>query len=112
MNTDIHLDSAIAEVCAQSGLSQFELAETWGDWSLVVVVRAEDVEAATTRLSAEAIPAREIGTLADAGEGLSLTVGGTSIPWRGIAQERFSTSSWHGGELSQLMADVLRVPAG
>jgi thiamine-monophosphate kinase len=35
METDVQLDSPLARVCEQSGLSQFDLAQIWGDWSLV-----------------------------------------------------------------------------
>ncbi len=98
------LDGSLAEVAAQCGLRPFDLAETWGDWGLVVVVRAEDVQVVEKALRAEDVAVQEIGTLtADT----AITKG--TAPWRGIAQERFSASSWHGGELSTLVTEVLGV---
>ncbi|OXM63050.1 thiamine-phosphate kinase [Amycolatopsis vastitatis] len=103
---EFDLDEPLARVCAQAGLRPFDLAQTWGDWGLVVAVRAEDVGLATKMLREEGVAVQEIGTLtADAG----LTAG--TAPWRGIAQERFSANSWHGGELSTLVPEVLSVPA-
>ncbi|MEU4523173.1 thiamine-phosphate kinase [Amycolatopsis sp. NPDC024027] len=98
------LDERPASVARQCGLTPFALAQTWGDWGLVVAVRAEDVEVATKTLREEGVAAQEIGTLTSDGE---FTRG--TVPWRGIAQERFSASSWHGGELSTLLTDVLGV---
>jgi thiamine-monophosphate kinase len=65
-------------------------------------VRAGDVKVVEKTLRAEGIAVQEIGTLtADP----RITKG--TAPWRGIAQERFSASSWHGGELSTLLTEVL-----
>jgi thiamine-monophosphate kinase len=110
IDPDIHLDPPLASVCAQSGVTEFELAQTWGDWTLVVAVRPEDLATAVKLLTAEAIPVREIGTFT-AAAGLNLRADGKTVPWQGIAQERFSASSWHGGELSDLITEVLGVPA-
>jgi thiamine-monophosphate kinase len=96
------LDGPLAEVAAQCGVPAFDLAQTWGDWGLVVV--AEDAGLVEKTLYAEGIAAQEIGTLT-ADEQL---IAGTA-PWQGIAQERFSASSWHGGELSTLVTEVLGV---
>ncbi|MEU0790017.1 thiamine-phosphate kinase [Amycolatopsis sp. NPDC005961] len=96
------LDEPVAAVAAQCGVRAFDLAETWGDWGLVVV--AEDAGQVRKTLAEEDIPVQEIGTLtADT----AITKG--TAPWQGIAQERFSTSSWHGGELSTLVTEVLGV---
>jgi len=108
---DIQLDPAVAEVCAQSGVTQFELAQTWGDWTLAAAVRAEDVETAHKLLKAESIPVREIGTIVSRADGLSLHEGDKTVPWQGIAQERFSPSSWHGGRLSDVITEVLGLSA-
>lgn len=101
---EIELDAPVAEVAAQSGLRPFDLAQTWGDWGLVVVVEAGDVELAKKTLREEGVAAQEFGTLTADGR---LTSGVGNAPWRGIAQERFSASSWHGGELSTVITDVL-----
>ncbi len=96
------LDEPVAAVAAQCDLRPFDLAETWGDWGLVAVVRAGDVKVVEKSLRAESVAVQEIGTLtADT----RLTKG--TAPWDGIAQERFSTNSWHGGELSTLLTEVL-----
>lgn len=101
---DFILDEAVAEVAKQSGVRPFDLAQTWGDWGLVVAVRSEDVKLATKTLREDGIAAQEIGTLtADQ----QITEG--AAPWQGIAQERFSDDSWHGGELAKLVDDVLGV---
>ncbi|SEF33095.1 thiamine-monophosphate kinase [Amycolatopsis pretoriensis] len=96
------LDEPVADVAAQSGLRPFDLAETWGDWGLVVVVRAGDVQVVEKTLRAEGVAVQEIGTLT---EDTRITKG--TAAWDGIAQERFSTNSWHGGELSTVLTEVL-----
>lgn len=96
------LDEPLADVARQCGLRPFDLAQTWGDWGLVVAVRTGDVKLVEKTLDAEGIPVQEIGTLT---EDPAITKG--TAPWDGIAQERFSTNSWHGGELSTLLAEVL-----
>ncbi|MEV6879525.1 thiamine-phosphate kinase [Amycolatopsis sp. NPDC051128] len=101
---EFEVDELVAEVAEQSGLRPFDLAQTWGDWGLVVATRAEDVGLVTKTLREEGVAAQEIGTLtADP----RLTLGTAKAPWQGIAQERFSASSWHGGELSTVITDVL-----
>jgi thiamine-monophosphate kinase len=99
---EFELDGPVAEVAAQCGVRPFDLAQTWGDWGLVVAVRVEEVGLVRKTLRGEDVAAREIGTLT---EDTSLTRG--TAPWHGIAQERFSASSWHGGELSTLFTSVL-----
>jgi thiamine-monophosphate kinase len=104
MTTDVRLDPVLADVCAQSGIAEFDLAATWGDWSLLVAVDAADVAAALNSLAAASIPARVIGTLVGAGDGITLD-GHTE--WHGVAQERFSDRSWHGRDLDRWMADLI-----
>ncbi|MEQ0560799.1 thiamine-phosphate kinase [Amycolatopsis sp. NEAU-NG30] len=104
---DYELDQPVAEVARQSGLHPFDLAETWGDWGLVIVTRAEDVDLAMKALQTEGIVAQEIGVLtADP----RIVMGAGGRPWNGIAQERFSNSSWHGGDLADLITAVLGTP--
>ncbi|MEU7790220.1 thiamine-phosphate kinase [Amycolatopsis sp. NPDC049159] len=106
---EYELDEPVAEVARQSGFLPFDLAQTWGDWSLVAVARAEDVDLATKALRAEGIVAQEIGVFtADR----RITVGPAARPWRGIAQERFSDSSWHGDNLTHLITAMLGAPRG
>ncbi|WP_410604647.1 thiamine-phosphate kinase [Amycolatopsis sp. lyj-90] len=112
VTTDIHLDEALVDVCKQSGLGRFELAQAWGDWTLVVAVRPQDVELAKKTLAGEGVAAQEIGTLVPREEGVSLDDGETTELWEGIAQERFSPSSWHGGDLPKLITEVLGRRAG
>jgi thiamine-monophosphate kinase len=106
ISTDFEVDGLVADVAGQAGLRPFDLAQTWGDWGLVVAVRSEDVRLVTKTLYEEGITAREIGTLTVDRE---LTLGPETAPWRGIAQERFSASSWHGGEPSTLITDMFKV---
>jgi thiamine-monophosphate kinase len=101
---DYELDQPVAAVARQSGLRPFDLAQTWGDWGLIAVARAEDVDLATKALRAEGIVAQEIGVFtADR----RITMGPDTHPWHGIEQERFSDSSWHGGDLADLITTVL-----
>lgn len=110
ITSDIRLDDAVASVAAQAGLRPFDLAQTWGDWTLVgVAASAEDVSLIRKCLG-ENNSVHEIGTLVPAAEGLTLRTGTSAVPWRGIAQERFSPSSWHGGDLPGLITAVLGKP--
>ncbi|ADJ48475.1 thiamine monophosphate kinase [Amycolatopsis mediterranei S699] len=101
---EFELDEWPASVAEQCGLPPFALAQTWGDWGLVVAAGAGDVQRVTEALRGEGVAAQEIGTLTADGR---LTSGPENTPWQGIAQERFSASSWHGGELSTLVTEVL-----
>ncbi|WP_328450931.1 thiamine-phosphate kinase [Amycolatopsis sp. NBC_00438] len=105
VSPEFELDALVAAVAGQTDLRPFDLAQTWGDWGLVVVVREEDVRLALKTLREEGVAAQEIGTLT---AGKELTLGPETAPWRGIAQERFSASSWHGGEPSTLITDMFR----
>ncbi|WP_328646820.1 thiamine-phosphate kinase [Amycolatopsis sp. NBC_00348] len=105
VSADFRLDDLVAEVAAQAKLDPFDLAQTWGDWGLVVVVREEDARLVTKTLREEGIAAQEIGTLT-ADE--KLTLGPETAAWRGIAQERFSASSWHGGEPATVITDMFK----
>jgi thiamine-monophosphate kinase len=104
---EFELDAPVAEVAGQNGLQPFDLAQTWGDWGLVVVTRAEDVRLAMKTLRVEGVAVQEIGTFTADGR---ITTGAENASWRGIAQERFSASSWHGGEPAAWITDVLGVP--
>ncbi|MEA5366698.1 thiamine-phosphate kinase [Amycolatopsis sp., V23-08] len=105
ISTEFELDELVAAVAGQVGLLPFDLAQTWGDWGLVVAVREADVGLALKTLREEGVTAQEIGTLTADGK---LTLGPETAPWRGIAQERFSASSWHGGEPSTLITDMFK----
>lgn len=105
MTTDVRLDPVLADVCQQSGISQFDLAQTWGDWCLLVVVAPADAESAMAKLAGESVPVRAVGRFVE-GDGIMLDDG---REWRGVAQERFSGRSWHGGDLDRWMADLLSV---
>ncbi|WP_328618541.1 thiamine-phosphate kinase [Amycolatopsis sp. NBC_00355] len=104
---DFELDAPVAEVAGQYGLRPFDLAQTWGDWGLVVVTRAEDARLVMKTLRVEGVAAQEIGTFTAGG---SITAGAENATWQGIAQERFSASSWHGGTPAAWITDVLGVP--
>jgi thiamine-monophosphate kinase len=101
---EFELDGPVADVARQSGLRPFDLAQTWGDWGLVVASRVADVAMVSSVLRGEGVAVQEIGALtADPG----ITAGAENAPWHGIAQERFSAGSWHGGDLATLITDVL-----
>lgn len=101
---EFELDERVASVAEQCGLPAFALAQTWGDWGLVVAAKADDVELVTKALRGEGVAAQEIGTLTADGQ---LTAGPENVRWQGTAQERFSPSSWHGGDVSTLITEVL-----
>jgi thiamine-monophosphate kinase len=106
MTSNVHLDPIVASVCEQAGVRPFDLAATWGDWCLVVVVREHDVASAIGKLAAESIMAQRIGTLVDRG-GITLVDEDKQAEWLGVAQERFSDRSWHGRDLDRWMADLI-----
>jgi thiamine-monophosphate kinase len=110
MTTHVGLDPVLADICRQSGVSEFDLATTWGDWSLLVVVAERDVATARQKLAAESIAARPIGTLVDPVRGITVGDGDAPGEWLGVAQERFSTRSWHGSDFGRWLADLLSVP--
>lgn len=102
VHTDVRLDPVLTEVCAQSGVRPFDLAQTWGDWGLVAVVGAADVATVVAKLAVESIPAQVIGTLV--AEGLTLTSG---EPWHGTAHERFTAMSWDSSKFDQWRARLI-----
>lgn len=107
MSEDVRLDPVPAEVCRQAGVRPFDLAATWGDWCLLVAVGPTDVGAALAKLAAEGCAAQVVGRVVDAGSGITVDTGGATVPWEGVAQERFSTRSWHGGDLDGWLAALL-----
>jgi len=107
MTTEVRVDPVLADVCVQSGITEFDLAATWGDWSLVVAVAGTDVAAALEVLAAASIPARVVGTLTEPDSGITLDNGTGPVPWHGVAQERFSDRSWRGRDLDRWMADLI-----
>lgn len=107
MNRHIELDPILEKVCSNAGVSRFNLAETWGDWSLLVAVNRIDADAAIEALRVEDIGVRDIGELAPATDGIGFPDGDQMAPWLGVAQERFSQTSWHGGSMDELTARLL-----
>jgi thiamine-monophosphate kinase len=96
-------------VCDQAGVSPFDLAQTWGDWCLLVAVAAADVDTALAKLAADSIAAQEIGMFVRPSDGITVGASGERVPWRGVAQERFTDRSWHGDDdLGRWMADLVR----
>lgn len=97
MQGDIALDPVLRKVCREAKVSRFQLGQTWGDWSLLVAVSSADVSRAEVLLTRAGIGVRVVGHLtAAAGEITVAEDDGRLVPWEGIDQERFSTSSWHG----------------
>ncbi|MFJ9785704.1 thiamine-monophosphate kinase [Amycolatopsis sp. NPDC101161] len=104
---EFELEDPLSQVVEQSGLRSFDLAQTWGDWGLVVVTRAGDAEAAMNVLRNNGVSVQEIGVFtADR----RITVGADARLWQGKAQERFSDRSWHGGDLEDQISAVLGTP--
>lgn len=110
VHTDLRLDPVLTKVCEQAGIHPFDLAQTWGDWGLVAVVRERDVETAIAKVAADSIAAQEIGTLVEAADGLTLESGGDRVPWRGTAHERFTAMSWDNSKFDVWRAHLTGAP--
>jgi thiamine-monophosphate kinase len=104
VDTAMELDPLLGEVCDRAGVHPFQLAQTWGDWCLLVAVRADQVDDAVDLLLNDGIAAQDIGAFTTA-PGVRLTDGSV---WDGIDQERFSSTSWRGegieGALRRMVA--------
>jgi thiamine-monophosphate kinase len=107
MNRDVELDPVLAKVCAEAEVDPFDLAQTWGDWSLLVAVAPTDADTAIKVLVAAGIGVRDIGTLVMATDGIGYQDGDRATPWHGVDQERFSHTSWHGGSMEELTKRLL-----
>jgi thiamine-monophosphate kinase len=108
----IQLDDVLMEICHQSKVEPFELAQTWGDWTLLVSVAEDDAGAALELLNNAKLPARDIGFLTPEPNHLWLAdANGQCELWNGVEQERFSDTSWRGegieARLRQLRAPSL-----
>ncbi len=96
MRPKVDLDPVLVEVCKSAHVSSFQLAQSWGDWCLLVAVSRKNAAAAEQLLRDHHIGVRRVGKLtADDGRLLVGQRGGEE-PWEGIDQERFSPTSWHG----------------
>jgi hypothetical protein len=109
MHGDIALDRVLESTCEQAGVSRFDLMATWGDWCLLTVMAPKDVALAREKLLDVSL--HDVGTLVDRDAGITLDDGAGLIPWRGVAQERFSERSWH-GDLDTWLLRQLGVGAG
>lgn len=97
INRDLRLDAVLQQVCRRADVHPFQLAQTWGDWCLLVAVRPVDIDAATRVLAEAGIEAQDIGALTSAADDIRLNDGSVEPPeWHGVDQERFSLSSWRG----------------
>lgn len=105
MSGEIELDDVLMRICDDAKVSPFQLGQTWGDWSLLVAVRASDVDRAQSALRRIGVGVREVGRLTPPENGIVVEDGTDSpSPWEGIDQERFSASSWHGGYVDEFIA--------
>jgi thiamine-monophosphate kinase len=101
VRTDVRLDPVLERVCERAGVHPFHLAQTWGDWCLLVAVRPDDVERTRGLLAAAGAGAREIGELTADADRVLLADGSTEpAEWDGIDQERFSSTSWRGAGIT------------
>ncbi|MCO1657838.1 thiamine-phosphate kinase [Pseudonocardia humida] len=97
VRTDVRLDPVLERVCERAGVHPFQLAQTWGDWCLLVAVHPDDVVRTRGLLAEVGTQAREIGELTAATGRVLLDDGGAEpAAWDGIDQERFSSTSWRG----------------
>jgi thiamine-monophosphate kinase len=97
IDTNLRLDAVLQKVCQQADVHPFQLAQTWGDWCLLVAVHPVDIDAATSLLAGADIEAQDIGALTSATDDIRLNDGSIEPPeWNGVDQERFSLSSWRG----------------
>lgn len=97
IDTDVRLDGVLQRVCERAEVHPFQLAQTWGDWCLLVAVRPGDVEVTRNLLAHADTDAQDIGVLTPATGEVRLNDGSPEPPrWDGIDQERFSSTSWRG----------------
>lgn len=110
VRTDVRLDPVLERVCERAGVHPFQLAQTWGDWCLLVAVRPADVERARGLLAEVGAGVRDIGELTAATGRVLLDDGGAEpATWDGIDQERFSSTSWRGDGVRGVL-DRMREP--
>ena len=107
VKTDFELDARAALVQKQTTLNAFDLAQTWGDWCLVTAVPAKQAAEVQNKLEEAGHAVHVIGELVAPDRGSTLRSEDGVRPWYGIAQERFSPNSWHGGELPALLTAML-----
>ena len=106
LGREIELDAELAKVCELAGLDPFALAQTWGDWSLLVAVHPEHLEDAILALKMAKIGVHRIGTMTASHR--QLRIGGTE--WTGVDQERFSDRSWQGEGINQKIRALRKTP--
>jgi thiamine-monophosphate kinase len=104
VESKIELDPALQSVCDQTGVSNFHLGQTWGDWCLLVAVRPEQARQAEQLLADHGIGVRRIGQLVGGHRNLVVGTGSDARPWRGFDQERFTETSWHGDGIEERIA--------
>jgi thiamine-monophosphate kinase len=88
------LDPLPREICRQSGVDPFALAQLWGDWTLVVAVGGDHVAAAIDQLAALDVRAQDIGYFTADSEKSQLLQDGVLGTWHGVDAERFTGASW------------------
>jgi thiamine-monophosphate kinase len=96
MEPDIRLSDPLMTICEAAGVSPFQLAQNWGDWCLLVAVKAKNVPSVGYLLGNHGIGVHRVGSLTS--DPSRILVGGPDgpQPWAGIDQERFTASSWQG----------------
>lgn len=94
IDAQVTLDPPVADVCRQAAVDPFDLAQLWGDWLLLVAVDPSSVDDACAVAAGVESTARPIGELTSA-PGIVLRRGDRTEPWIGVANERFTRSSWH-----------------
>lgn len=87
------LDPPIENVCRQASVDAFDLAQLWGDWSLLVAVAPERAQDACDLAATVGSAAQPIGVMT-ATPGVWLEWGGQRDVWVGVESERFTPSSW------------------
>jgi thiamine-monophosphate kinase len=107
----VRLDSRVAGVCRQAGVDPFDLAQLWGDWTLLVATQPGAVDLVCELASEAGSPAQQVGCLT-ADRSIVLDGPGRLEPWEGYDQERFVSSSWHPDGLDGYLDRLLRRRAG
>lgn len=90
----VSLDPPVVEVCRQANVDPFELAQLWGDWSLLVAVDPSQVDEAQAVAAEAGSAAHPVATLT-ASPGVVRAGENGPAPWAGVDSERFTKSSWH-----------------
>lgn len=98
----MELDEPLRVLCDKAKMDPFQLGQTWGDWCLLIAAAPEAVDEVHSVVGKGS--AQEIGVLTGrTGAIVMRNAQGGEAHWKGIDQERFSSTSWHGGRIDHYL---------